>query len=479
MTKRTVDVAIIGAGTAGMAAYRTAVAETDSVLLIEGGAYGTTCARVGCMPSKLMIAAAEAAHAGRRTDAFGIHYDAPRIDGQAVMRRIRSERDRFVAHVVKAVERWPDEHRARAMARFVDADTLALEGGDRIQADRIVIATGSAPVVPEPFRAAGRALATSDDLFDWPTLPRSVAVFGAGVIGLELGQALHRLGVRTVLFGKGGAIGQLGDPAVLDAARAILCSELDFHPDHALDTLEPGDGGARIAWRSASGGGDEIFERVVVAVGRAPSLGGLDLAATGLSLDDNGVPESDPATGRCGESRIFIAGDADAREPLLHVAADDGKTAGTNAGRFPHLNRTGPTARLSITFSDPQIAIAGQGYRALEADGAAFEAGAIDWTDQGRASVMLQNRGLTRIYGQRETGRLLGAEMVGPSAEHLAHLLAWAIDRGETVGDVLAHPFYHPCLEEGLRTALRKLNTALGLAEGPLVPRCLDCGPGA
>src|SRR5215468_7119782 len=107
MKQMQVDVAVIGAGTAGMTAYRSALAHTRSVVVIEGGPYGTTCARVGCMPSKLLIAAAEAAH----TAAFGVYAGPLRIDGEAVMRRVRSERDRFVGFVTEAVDGWPAEHK--------------------------------------------------------------------------------------------------------------------------------------------------------------------------------------------------------------------------------------------------------------------------------------------------------------------------------------------------------------------------------
>ena len=116
-----VDVAIIGAGTAGMSAYRAALAHTKNVLVIEAGVYGTTCARVGCMPSKLLIAAAEAAHSAQHAAPFGVVVDSVKVDGQAVMKRVREERDRYVGFVVDSVESWPAEHRLLGHARFVDA----------------------------------------------------------------------------------------------------------------------------------------------------------------------------------------------------------------------------------------------------------------------------------------------------------------------------------------------------------------------
>ncbi|HWH73533.1 MAG TPA: FAD-dependent oxidoreductase, partial [Methylibium sp.] len=198
MNPRQVDVAIIGAGSAGLSAGRAARVHTDSVLQIDPGPWGTTCARVGCMPSKLLIAAAEAAHEARHADRFGIAVPEVRVDGRRVMERVRSERDRFVGFVLEDMKALEPEHLLRGRARFLDAHTLHVDTPDgplRVEAGRTIIATGSRPVVPADWRAAlGERLIVNDDVFDWDTLPRSVAVVGAGVIGLELALALHRLG---------------------------------------------------------------------------------------------------------------------------------------------------------------------------------------------------------------------------------------------------------------------------------------------
>ncbi|WP_033463877.1 FAD-dependent oxidoreductase, partial [Bordetella bronchiseptica] len=146
------DVAIIGAGTAGLAAHRAARAAGKRALLIEGGQYGTTCARVGCMPSKLLIAAAEAAHAAAHGGPFGVHIDgAVRIDGAQVMARVKSERDRFVGFVLEGVENIPAEDKLRGMARFVEDTVLRVDGHTEVRAGSVVIASGSRPAVPPPF----------------------------------------------------------------------------------------------------------------------------------------------------------------------------------------------------------------------------------------------------------------------------------------------------------------------------------------
>src|SRR5678815_4624350 len=141
MKRISVDVAVIGAGTAGLAAYRAAVAAGKKTVLIEGGPYGTTCARVGCMPSKLLIAAAEAAHGVERWPEFGLRLDgALHVDGKAVMGRVKRERDRFVGFVLDGVNAIPEADHVRGHARFVDDRTLAVDDHTTIEFSRAVIA---------------------------------------------------------------------------------------------------------------------------------------------------------------------------------------------------------------------------------------------------------------------------------------------------------------------------------------------------
>jgi dihydrolipoamide dehydrogenase len=478
MAERSVDVAIIGAGTAGLAAYRAAREHTDRLALIEDGPYGTTCARVGCMPSKLLIAAAEAAHAVAAAPVFGIHGGAPRIDGEAVMERVRSERDRFVGHVVESVEAFPAGHRLRGHARFLDDHRLHVGDDEVVVADRVVIATGSRPTRPAMFDPVSDLAMTSDDVFDWTDLPASVAVFGGGIIGLELGQALHRLGVRVRLFGKGGGVGPLSDPKVRAYAAATLAAEFPFDSDAGVTAIEQRDGKVAVTFHAQGNGArTESFACVLAATGRRPNVDGLDLENTSLERDGKGIPVFDRFTARCGDSHVFIAGDVNAEAPLLHEAADEGKIAGANAGRYPDVRVHRRRTALAIVFSEPQIAIVGRSHRDLQAAEIDHAIGEVSFEDQGRSRVIAQNRGLLRLYGAHGTGLFLGAEMIAPRAEHLGHLLAWAAQQGLGIDEMLAMPFYHPVIEEGLRTGLRDLRRQLRM--GPeVVPRCLDCGPG-
>ena len=478
MKRLDVDVAIIGAGSAGMTAYRAALAHTDSVLVIESGDYGTTCARVGCMPSKLLIAAGDAVHAASQARLFGVEVDGIRVDGKAVMRRVREERDRFVGFVLDAVDNWPARHKLRGRARFVAPHLLRVDDQCEVHAKRIVIATGSSPVLPPGWRdRLGERLIVNDDVFSWQDLPRSVAVTGGGVIGLELSQALSRLGVRVRLLGRKGRIGPLSDPAVVAAARAIFTGDMPFAPDTTQVEVERDGDGVLVRFTENGVEHREQVDCMLVAAGRRANLQGLDLQHAGLELDEKGVPRADRQTGRIGESHIFMAGDAGTATPLLHEATDEGYLAGDNAGRYPHVQPHPRRAPLGIVFTDPQMAIVGVGYAALVDQGVRFETGTVNFDDQGRSRVMAQNRGLLAVYGEVGTGRFLGAEMIAPAAEHLGHLLAWALQQQQTVLQMLASPFYHPTVEEGLRTALRDLEKRLQPA-GVMPVDCMGCTPG-
>jgi dihydrolipoamide dehydrogenase len=282
-------------------------------------------------------------------------------------------------------------------------------------------------------------------------------VFGPGVIGLELGQALSRLGVRVVVLGRGGRLGPITDPYVHRAALAAFSADFMLDPDAHVTRVERIGGEVEIDYANPRGERRTgRFDYVLAATGRVPNVDALGLENVGLERDARGVPFFDARTLQAGASSIFIAGDASDYAPLLHEAADEGRIAGRNAASFPAVERGLRRAPLGIVFTDPQIAIVGAGFASLKA--AALAAGEVSFDDQGRSRVMLRNQGLLRVYGDPSTGRFLGAEMVGPDAEHIGHLLAWALQNAMTVAQMLEMPFYHPVVAEGLRTGLRDLD---------------------
>jgi dihydrolipoamide dehydrogenase len=466
MKRLNVDVAVIGAGTAGLSAYRASRSQGARTVMIEGGPYGTTCARVGCMPSKLLIAASEAAHMLDAASGFGVHAGEKRIDGRAVMERVRSERDRFVGFVLEGVDKIPPEDKLRGYARFTGPHTLMVDDHTEVEAARVVIATGSTPTRLPQLEGAGPGIISSDDVFYWDELPRSVAVIGTGVIGLELGQALDRLGVRVALFARGGSVAQLTDPEVLHVARKALGGGLDLRFQAELVGARQEGGEVALTWRDALGTeSTERFQYVLAAAGRVPNVHGIGIEQARIERGANGIPLFDHRTMQCGTSHVFIAGDANNERPVLPEAADHGKIAGDNAGRYPDVRPGLRRVPLTIAFTEPNIATLGANYRTLCAEGMPkFAVGMVSFENQGRSRVMLQNQGLLRVYGEYGSGRFLGAEMIAPRGENLSHLLAWACQARMTVEQMLEMPFYHPVIEEGVRTALRDL--AHNLAKG-------------
>ena len=462
------DVLVIGGGTAGMGAFRHARQFTDKVYLVESTVFGTTCARVGCMPSKLLIAAAEARHHALHTAPFGIHLDTAsvRTDGREVMARVKAERDRFVGFVLEDVEAWPAERRIMGAAKFIDEHTVEVGGHTRISADRIVIATGSRPLILPQWQPLGDRLIVNDDVFSWDDLPESVAVFGPGVIGLELGQALSRLGVKVEIFGVSGNLAGLADPVIRREAVASFSQELTLHLDSRTQVSLDENGKVVVDWEENGQSGRFVADYALAAAGRVPNTDNIGLENLDIRTDARGVPVADPHTMQTSIPHIFIAGDASNQLPLLHEASDQGKIAGDNAGRYPDVRPGLRRSPIGVVFTDPQIASAGERYTALqqrygERFDSAVAIGEVSFKNQGRSRVMLKNQGHLRVYAEQGSGRLLGAEMFGPAAEHIAHLLAWSHQQELTVAQMLDMPFYHPVVEEGLRTALRDVQSKL------------------
>lgn len=442
------DVIIIGAGSAGLAAVRQVRERTDRFVLINDGPYGTTCARVGCMPSKALIEAANAYHARNKAEAFGIRgSEHLSIDIPAVLQRIRSLRDRFVSGVLKSTDAL-GERSIAGRARLTGPDEV--EVGDKaFRARSIIIATGSRPVVPQAWQALGDRLLTTDTFFDQEALPKKMAVIGLGAIGVEVAQALARLGVEVHAFGKSERISGVSDPIVAETVRKALSEEFSIHTGYEVELSATANG-----VRVQAGPVDIEVDRVLAAVGRKPNLDDLGLETLGITLDKRGLPPFDRTTMQIANLPVFIAGDGNADASLLHEAADEGYIAGVNAmATEPScFQRRTP---LAIVFSDPGIAAIGQRFTDLDVDQCLI--GSVNFASQGRALTAQRNKGVLRVYAAREDARLIGSEMCAPAAEHMAHLLALAIGRGLTAHDLLAMPFYHPVLEEGLRTALRDI----------------------
>ncbi len=456
---RKVKTVVIGAGSAGLSALDKVKEYTDDFLLVHEGPYGTTCARTGCMPSKVLIQAAKDFHRREVMAAEGISgTEGLTADSAAVMRYVRKLRDRFAGGMRQVTEQAAGDRFINQRAHILSPHRIRV-GDEEIETENLIIATGSSPIVPSAWDIPPEKLLTSRNIFEQEELPRRIAVVGLGVIGLELGQALARLGHEVAGFDMKPAIGGLADPRVSEAAVRAVEKEFPLHLNVPAEVSREGD-----AMVVQSGETRFEADAVVVALGNAPNLKGMGMENLGVDLDKRGVPSFDETTMQVGDLPVYLAGDAAMYRPLLHEAKDDGFIAGFNSGR-DSASCFCRRAPLRIVFSDPQIAAVGTPFDSLDPEKTITAE--VDFSRQARAVVEGRNRGLMRLYADKETGRFLGSEMAVPEAEHLAHQLAWAVQQGLTVRDLLAFPVYHPVVEEGLHQGRNALAQKLPASAQP------------
>ena len=462
-----VDVAIIGAGTSGLTARKQVSKVTENYVVIDNGPLGTTCARVGCMPSKVMIQAGNDFYRRKSLAEMGIHGgENLSINLKETWAHVRKLRDRFVRAVKNPMAGWEDKL-IRGHATFVDANTLKV-GDEEIKADKIIIATGSRPIIPGPWLEHKDYLITTDELFELEEPPKSLAVIGTGVIGIELGQAMHRLGMDVVNIGLGKSIGGLTDPKIQDYVVEKFQKEMPLSIEGASQlSLENG------KLKIVSGSETHLVDKAVVAVGRRPNLDKLNLEVLNLEYNEMKIPKINANIyNLVGHEHIYLVGDVNGDRPILHEAADEGNIAGYNAVHEPTCFRR--RTPLGITFSEPNIATVGKRYQDLIDEKAEFVTGEVSFEGQGRSIVKLKEQGILHIYADTKYGKILGAELQAPDGEHLAHLIAWAISLKLTVDEALSLPFYHPVIEEGLRTAIRDARHKL--ERGPTHLEIFRCG---
>ncbi len=450
-----VKVVIIGAGTAGLTALKQVQKVTDDFVIINEPPYGTTCARVGCMPSKALIQIAKDYHRRKVMATEGIHgIGYLSVDIPTILQHVRDLRDHLTSGVAKVTDAL-DERSITGQASFISPDTVQV-GDQTITAENFIVATGSTPVIPKPWQQFSDRLLTSDTIFEQQNLPERIGVIGLGAIGVELAQALARLEIDIFAFSKSENIASISDPAVNEVAIERLQEDFPFvlGDDAELSWTDNQD-----AIRIKAGEQESTVDKVLVALGRRPNLDHLNLQATGAKFNQHGLPEFDPKTLQIGDLPIYIAGDANGFRTLQHEAADEGRLT-AYLSLHEDAECLGRRVPMGIVFSDPNIARTGLSWR--ECQEREIIVGEFDFAHQSRAFVSGHNKGYLRVYVSPDDSKLLGAEMMAPDGEHLVHLLAWMIQQQKTVEEILRLPFYHPVVEEGLRSALQNAAKKLG-----------------
>ena len=408
------DICVIGAGSGGLVVAGGAAQAGARTILIEAAQMGGECLNSGCVPSKALLAAAEAAACGRLAARFGVTFDPPRVDFAAVMEHVRGVIGTIAHHdSQERFEAWGVEV-IRARARFTGPDRLEA-GGRTIRARRFVIATGSHPAIPPIAGLAGTPYLTNATLWGLRTLPRHLLVLGGGAIGCEMAQAFARLGAAVTLVEAATLLPRDDPRAVAVVRKALEADGVTIHEGTTAVAAAPdGDG---VALRLANGRA-LTGSHLLVAVGRRPAVDGLGLAAAGVATGHDGILVD--AALRTSNRRIHAVGDCRAGPRFTHAASQDAAIVIRRAvfGLPARLDRR---ALPWATFTDPELAQVGLTEAAARArHGANVTTLSLGFDRNDRALAERADAGFLKLV--RVGSRVVGATIVGRHAGDQAPL---------------------------------------------------------
>jgi pyruvate/2-oxoglutarate dehydrogenase complex dihydrolipoamide dehydrogenase (E3) component len=442
---QTYDVLVLGGGSGGFAAARTARALGAGVGIVDVGPLGGLCILRGCMPSKTLLASGDAAHAIRRADALGVHAGEPRIDIAAIMERKRSVIAGFAGYRIEQLERFPIH---RGAARFLSAHEVAVGDAEVIRAEHIIVATGSVGAPPAVPGLAEAGYIDSDGALELERLPDSLAVFGGGYVASELGQYFARLGVATTMLLRSGHLLTGEDDDVGEALTAAFRDEGIRVETRTRLTRVERDGDRKIV-RYAREGEERTLAvgEIFYALGRLPNVANLDLELAGVRYHTmTGIEVG--ADLRTSAPNIFAVGDVLGTYPLVHVAIYQGELAARNALLGAREPVDYALQKAHTTFTDPQVAIAGESEKELQRSGTPYLAASYRFDDHGKAIAIDRTKGFVKMMASPSDGRILGAAVVGPEGSDLIHEMIVAMAYRATVHDFIKIPHLHPTLAE-------------------------------
>jgi pyruvate/2-oxoglutarate dehydrogenase complex dihydrolipoamide dehydrogenase (E3) component len=432
---------VLGGGTAGIVAAKTAARLGARVLLVERDRTGGDCLWTGCVPSKALLAAAESAASARRAERFGVLVDGVRVDFPRVMQHVHAA-IRQIAPVdsVETIEAAGVTVRT-GHGRFVGDGTLDVDG-ETVRFAQAVVATGSSPATPPIPGLGGLDHLTSDTVWDLTEAPHRMTVLGAGTVGCELGQGLSRLGVAVTMVESA--------PRVLPREDAAAAAVVHRALEHDGVTIRTGRTVTSVAAVDAQSGSLRLddgstveFDRLLVAVGRRPATTDLGLDTVGVALDERGFVVVDRLL-RTTNPRIWAAGDLTGHPQLTHVAGVHGSLAASNAV-LGVRRAVETTAVPRVTYTHPEVAAVGvdtgrhlHGIRVLT----------LEHRHVDRAVTEDLTDGLTRLAVDR-AGRIVGATVVGPRAGETLGELALAVRRGLRTRDLAGITHAYPTWNDG------------------------------
>jgi mercuric reductase len=425
------DLAIVGSGSAAFATAIEARRKEASVVMIEHGTVGGTCVNVGCIPSKALLAAAEARHValdqrfpGIATSAAGVDMAALVSGKDAIVDALRHEKYEDLAGLYGFDVLY-------GHARFIAGPAIEVNGA-RIEATHYVIATGASPWAPPIPGLDEAGYLTSTTAMELDHLPRSLVVIGGNAVGLEQGQLFARLGSVVTIVEALPRIAPFEEPEIAEALTAILTSEgITVRAGATVGKVVRENGDIVVSLDARSGHEELRAEAVLVATGRRPNTADLGLDTVGVTVGSRGeVVVTDEL--RTANQRVFVAGDVTGHPQFVYVAGKHGGIVADNAIAGQHRRidyRTLPR----VTFTSPAIASVGMTDEEANQAGLICECRVLPLTQVPRAIVNRDTRGVAKIVAERESGRVLGVHLLAEGAGDAILAAVYALEAGFTV----------------------------------------------
>lgn len=452
------DFVVIGGGSAGYAAARTATSLGMTTAVIDGASeLGGLCILRGCMPSKTLIESANRALTLRRAAEFGLVTQSSPPNLPAIRSRKRSLISDFASYRQGQLQDGRFTLH-RATASFIDPHTISVTPIDgapafSITARSFCIATGSVSSVPPIPGLAETGFWTSDEILDADALPASCIVLGGGAIALEMAHYLDAMGTRTTLIQRNQQLLTGVDPeastvirkAYSDRGMETFCGTRIHRVQWTPEGLK------QIRFTDASGDHSLSAEQILVALGRQPATEGLGLSNAHVSLTEKKIVVQ--GTQQSTQAHIFAAGDVASPLDVVHLAIEQGEIAARNAHRllthsYDALEQIDYRLRLFGVFSHPQVAAVGASESELQSQKVPYLSASYPFDDHGKSMTMGETHGFVKMLAHAETGEILGALCVGPEATELIHEVVVAMQFHASAATFARIPHYHPTLSE-------------------------------
>jgi pyruvate/2-oxoglutarate dehydrogenase complex dihydrolipoamide dehydrogenase (E3) component len=446
MNKFDFEVAVIGGGSGGYAAARTAAAAGLKTVVIEGGRdVGGLCILRGCMPTKAMLYAAEVKHLAEHAATWGVRTGKISFDFARVMARKDEQIKDFADFRAQQLNDGRFQF-LRAKATFLDAHTVELSNGKKLTAKHFVLATGSR-VAPSPLPLDEAGFITSDDAVALKKLPKSLLILGGGAIACEFAQFFSRFGVRVTLIQRGETLLKEFDADAGAEIEKVFQREgiavftgtklVDAQRKGKLKSISFEQNGKIISVAAAE---------ILFALGRVANTATLGLEKAGVKTEAGRVVTN--AKMQTSAPHIFAAGDCCGPHEIVHIAIQQGETAVHNILKPKSPRKMDYRLLLSVVFTEPQVATVGLTEKSAAARGIKFLAASYPFNDHGKSLLMEAKDGFVKLLANPKTGEIIGGSCVGPSGGELIHEIVTAMAKRMTVQELAAMPHYHPTLAE-------------------------------